>query len=564
MRHRQAIDPERVLVVAPTFMDAALSQSILTEAGLTCQLCADPDKLGQIVSEGVGAILLTEELLAAGQAYGLAEALRRQPAWSDIPVLLLSAAGADSSPGAYAMELFDNVTVLERPVRITNLVSALQAALRARRRQYELRDRLAELERAETSLRKQSERLRLLWEAASVLLTTERPDAMMQALFAKIAPHFQLDCYFNFILTEAGDALRLQSCIGIPEEELPKISRLEFGQAVCGTAALRRQSIVATHIQQSDDPMVQLAKNYGIRAYACSPLIIEDRLLGTLSFASRQKDRFKSEELEFLQTICHYATVAYERVRLIDRLRDADNRKNEFLATLAHELRNPLAPIRNALQIMQLTNYGGAAAEQARGIMERQLRQMVRLIDDLLDVSRISRGKLELRKERVELAAVIHSAVDMANPLIEASGHRLTLSLPGHPVYLNADSLRLAQVFSNLLNNAAKYMDQGGHIELTATCPGKEAIVKVRDTGIGIPAEALSSIFEMFMQVDRSLEKSQGGLGIGLTLVKKLVEMHNGHIEARSEGLNRGAEFIVRLPLAPALGSLDPRSSRSS
>ncbi len=231
-------------------------------------------------------------------------------------------------------------------------------------------------------------------------------------------------------------------------------------------------------------------------------------------------------------------------------MRDSDRRKDEFLATLAHELRNPLAPIRNALQIIHLAGNNGPTVEQARMMMERQIGQMVRLIDDLLDVSRISRGKLDLRRERVELASVIKSAVDTAQPLISAAGHELTLSMSPHPIYLDADPVRLAQVFSNLLNNAAKYMDRGGHIWLTSTRGEREVTVTVRDAGIGIPPEALPSIFDMFTQVDRSLEKSQGGLGIGLTLVRQLVEMHGGNVEARSDGQGKGAEFVVRLPMA--------------
>ena len=231
------------------------------------------------------------------------------------------------------------------------------------------------------------------------------------------------------------------------------------------------------------------------------------------------------------------------------RLREADRRKDEFLATLAHELRNPLAPIRNALQIMGLTGTSGAAAEQLRKTMDRQLTQMVRLVDDLLDVSRITRGTIELRKERVELAAVVASAVETSRPLIDAAGHELTITLPPEPLHLDADMTRMAQVFSNLLNNAARYTKQGGHIWLTAQRHGGEVVVKVRDTGLGIPADMLPKIFEIFTQVDQSLERSQGGLGIGLTLVKRLVEMHGGTVEAFSEGPGRGSEFVVRLPV---------------
>ncbi len=234
---------------------------------------------------------------------------------------------------------------------------------------------------------------------------------------------------------------------------------------------------------------------------------------------------------------------------LAGRLADADRRKDEFLATLAHELRNPLAPLRTGLQVMRLANGNAEAVEQARSMMERQLEQMVRLVDDLMDVSRISRGNIELRKQHVRLAEVVNNAVETSRPLIEQMGHQLTVTLPTQSVVIDADVTRLAQVFMNLLNNSAKYSDRHGHIWLTAERQGSDVVVSVRDTGIGIPADKLTSIFELFSQVDRSLEKSQGGLGIGLNIVKRLVEMHGGRIEARSEGTGHGSEFVVRLPV---------------
>ncbi len=239
--------------------------------------------------------------------------------------------------------------------------------------------------------------------------------------------------------------------------------------------------------------------------------------------------------------------------RLAAELSDADRRKDEFLATLAHELRNPLAPICNGLQLMRMVGGGGEAAEQAREMMERQLNQMVRLVDDLMDVSRITRGKVELRKERIPLAEVLKSAVETSRPHIERMGHQLTVTLPDVPIIVEADMTRLSQVFLNLLNNAAKYSNPGSRIWLTAEQQGSEAIITVRDTGIGIAADYLPLVFEMFSQVDRSLEKSQGGLGIGLSLVKQLVAMHGGTVEAKSGGAGMGSEFVVRLPVNPVL-----------
>lgn len=242
-----------------------------------------------------------------------------------------------------------------------------------------------------------------------------------------------------------------------------------------------------------------------------------------------------------------------ERERLVGQLREQDVRKDEFLATLAHELRNPLAPIRNGLQLMKLARNDGEAVEQSRAMMERQLGHMVRLIDDLLDLSRVSRGNLELKKERVELSAVVRNAVETSRPLIEQMGHDLSLAVPPDPIYVDGDMTRLAQVVSNLLNNAAKYTERGGRIRLSAERQGSDAVVTVEDNGVGIPARMLREVFEMFTQVDRSSERSQGGLRIGLSLVQRLVELHGGSVDARSDGDGRGSAFVVRLPVVLSL-----------
>lgn len=238
------------------------------------------------------------------------------------------------------------------------------------------------------------------------------------------------------------------------------------------------------------------------------------------------------------------------RVRAEEALREADRRKDEFIALLAHELRNPLAPLRNGLQVLRLAGTAGDAAEKARGMMERQLGHMVRLVDDLLDVSRISRNKLHLRRERVLLADAVAAAVEAVRPAVDAARHALAVDLPAGPVVLDADLTRLAQVFSNLLANAAKFTPPGGRIRLSAEVRGGEVEVAVRDTGVGIPSDALGPIFDMFSQVDRSLERATGGLGIGLALVKGLVEMHGGRVRAESPGPSAGSTFTVELPVA--------------
>lgn len=782
-------NPEyRLLILAPTKRDAEMTELVLTNANIPIFCCASVEELRAQLEFGASAVLLAEEAVTDDPKDRLADWLAHQPPWSDLPVLIIARPGADSVAVAQAMDLLGNVTVLERPTRVAALVSAVRTAVRARRRQYQTRQHLAERERSEHQLRdlfdnaivglhwigangtilrvnqaeldllgytreeyvgrhiaefhvdkpviedmlirlargetlrdhlarmrrkdgsiremlidsnvlfengvfvhtrsftrdvtdfrraqeaqkslaaivefsedaiisksldgiiqswnggaerlygysaeqaigrhisliippdraaeeeeiiaklragnrvehfetvrrcsdgrlvdisltisptrdesgrivgaskiarditerknaenesqRAAHRLRLLWEAAEVLLTAEDPETMLRQLFNNIRQHLDVDTYFNFMVDESGESLKLASYSGISEEEASRIRRMEYGQAICGPASNYRYSTVATSIQQSRDPNMQLVKSYGIRALVGNPLMAGDQFLGTLSFASRSRDEFRAKELEVLQIICRYVASAYERLHLIKRLRDADQRKDEFLAVLAHELRNPLAPIRNSLHILRLTGQQDPAATRVGEIMERQVNHLVRLVDDLLEVSRITRGKIELRKELVELAAIVRSAVETSRPLIEAGRHELTLSIPTEPITLDCDPVRLAQVMANLLNNSAKYTDEGGQIRLSVRCESDWVVISIHDNGVGIAADMLPRVFDLFTQVELSSGRAQGGLGIGLTLAKSLVEMHGGTVQAKSDGLGKGSEFIIRLPLA--------------
>jgi signal transduction histidine kinase len=300
-----------------------------------------------------------------------------------------------------------------------------------------------------------------------------------------------------------------------------------------------------------DERHLRLIRSLGLKSYICVPLVVSGNTLGVLTFATAESGRTYTEaDLALAADLAHRAAVAVENTQLYQALRETDRRKDEFLATLAHELRNPLAPIRNALQILKMPRVDAGTAERSREMMERQVHHLVRLVDDLLDVSRVMRGKIELRRERVELATVVARAVETVQPLVDAQGHELAVSLPTESLPIDADPVRLAQVVGNLLTNAAKYTEPHGRIWLTAERENGTAVLRVRDTGIGIAPPMLPRVFELFVQVDHASTKAQGGLGIGLTLVKNLVEMHNGAVEATSEGLGRGSEFVVRLPLS--------------
>jgi signal transduction histidine kinase/ActR/RegA family two-component response regulator len=297
-------------------------------------------------------------------------------------------------------------------------------------------------------------------------------------------------------------------------------------------------------------------------AMGCLPVVVAGRRLGVVGFGFLAERSFSTIDRALMQDLARQIGLALERARLYEetrrseaRLHEANRRKDEFLALLGHELRNPLAPIMTALQLMKLR--GDTSSEWERAMIERQVMHVSRLVDDLLDVSRITRGKLELKKAPVDLSAVLAQAVEMASPLIEERAHRLVVEKPPESVWIEADAMRLAQALANLLTNAAKYTDAGGHITVRVTREGDYVVVSVKDSGLGLRPEVLSSIFDPFVQVERTMERAQGGLGLGLALVKSLVELHGGSVRALSEGAGRGSEFRIRVPAMPAA----PRAS---
>jgi two-component system, sensor histidine kinase len=315
-------------------------------------------------------------------------------------------------------------------------------------------------------------------------------------------------------------------------------------------ASLGAAALISTRLQAAiTDPILDVAR-------------VSREVMDKRDYSQRAR---KTTEDEIGELVDAFNAMLAEVGRRAEALREADRRKDEFLATLAHELRNPLAPLRNALEILRIAGDDPAKARLAREMMQRQLSQMVRLVDDLLDVSRITTGKLAVRKAVIDLQGPLHDAVETVRPFIDARQHVLEIDLPRVPIPVDGDRTRLAQVFANLLNNAAKYTQPGGRIRLSARVEARDAVVSVSDTGIGLDAASIGRIFDMFMQVDRSLERSQAGLGVGLTLARRLLDLHDGSVEAKSAGAGRGSEFVVRLPLSFArLESAEPRAGEDA
>jgi PAS domain S-box-containing protein len=494
---------KRVLILAPTSKDAALSRSIFDTAGIPSHYCSDLDEVLAQLDVGVGALLLPEDIIASDRIDRIVEWLGLQPPWSDLPVILLARPGANSAAVALAMDLLGSVTVLELPTRVAALVSAVRTALRARQRQYQYREQLAERER------------HLHAQALLGAIVVSSDDAIISKTLEGIIQTWNegAERLFGYSAEEAiGRPIAMLIPQERQDEEPALLERLRRGERIEHLETIR---------VTKDGRRIDIS-------LSVSPLRNADGQVIGASKVARDITQRKQAEAA---------------------LREADRRKDEFLATLAHELRNPLAPIRNSLHILRMTAGNDPTAERVCEMMERQVNHMVRMVDDLMEVSRITRGLIELRKEDADLAAIIRSAVEISRPIIEAGEHQLAITIPTEPILLHGDCVRLSQVFANLLNNAAKYTDRGGQIWLSVKQEKNEVVVSVRDTGIGISAPMLPKVFDMFMQADHSTHRSQGGLGIGLTLVKRLVELHDGSISVRSDGPGKGSEFVVRLPV---------------
>ncbi|MBP3955537.1 response regulator [Gemmata sp. G18] len=340
--------------------------------------------------------------------------------------------------------------------------------------------------------------------------------------------------------------------LALLDVQMPEMDGFELAELMRGTERTRRVPIIFLTAGNPDQSRRFRGYEAGAVDFLNKP--IEPHTLRSKAdvffelWRERQEVARQRDELKI--ATAENARLLEETRRTADALREADRRKDEFLATLAHELRNPLAPIRNGLQILSLAQSADTSA-RARAMMERQLGHMVRLVDDLLDISRVTSGKVQLRPELIEVRTAVEMALEASRPAIEAGKHSLTVRVPDERLWLRADPTRIAQVIGNLLTNAAKYTHDGGKIDVSVEREGGFVAVRVKDTGLGIPAEMLPRVFDLFTQVGKHLDRAQGGLGIGLSLVKRLVEMHGGEVTVESPGADRGSTFAVRLPLAP-------------
>ncbi len=410
----------------------------------------------------------------------------------------------------------------------------------------------------EISERKRKEQdLQFLAEASRSLATLVDYQSTLQQIATLAVPHFADGCAI-YVPDESGELQRL-AIASAASADLPAIDKLTQPgpldlQTFGGIHDVYRtgRSVLLDRLPISDasdaadgERSADGLMTRGVASYMCVPMMVRDHAIGVIAFIGAVgKRHYTDADLALAEDLAHRAAIASENARLYEKIREEGQRKDEFLAMLAHELRNPLAPIRSGLDLLHLMG----ADHTIVNTMQHQIEHLVRLVDDLLDVSRIMRGKIELRREPVELSAVVQRASDTVAGLIQSNHQQFSLQLPLEPIWLDADAVRLAQVIGNLLNNASKYTPQAGRIELHVAHEGDQAVIRVRDNGIGITPQLLPHIFELFTQDQRTIDRAQGGLGIGLTVVSNLVEMHGGTVTAASEGRGRGSEFVVRLP----------------
>ena len=426
-----------------------------------------------------------------------------------------------------------------------------------------------------TEQRQASERLRLLYETTSDLLATPQPLQLMSNLFNKLSQSLQLDYYYNYIIEKKDNQLmlHLKNYEGISQEAAQSIEWIEFGQYLCGLVATERRQIVLDKEQISTHPNARLVCSMGITSYAGQPLIVQGRFLGTLSFASRTRTNFTCEEIDLLQSVCEQMAIAIERANLIasiqqqaEQLQQANRIKDEFLAVLSHELRSPLNPILGWSKMLQTGKLDAAKTAQGLSAIERNAKLQAELIEDLLDVSRILQGKLSLKVYPVDLVPTIYAAMETVELAAQAKSIQIQARLESNVGQVLGDANRLQQIIWNLLSNAVKFTSAGGQVNITLECLDDSAQIRVSDTGKGINPDFLPHVFDHFRQEDGATTRKFGGLGLGLAIVRHLVELHGGTVEAESAGEGRGATFIVTLPLIqnPSETTLDSKLSEPS
>ncbi|RQP22164.1 response regulator [Piscinibacter terrae] len=561
--------PEKLLVFGTVLED--LGQNLVF-------VNSGSDALREVLNREFAVILLDVNMPDI-DGFETAALIRKYKRSAHTPIIFITAyADEIQTAKGYSLGAVDYILspvvpdVLRSKVKVFVDLHQMQRRVR---RQADERVALVAAETARLQAEENDRRSKFLSHASRVLSGSLDVTIGTQLLLELVVPG--LASFALLQLMEDGSPLS-QVTVGAPgADQLVAVVKTPHGrlpaamQEALEEAALQKQRVVLSqnHLRRMSSESFGLSGPMLLRSAVAVPLLIGERVLGVLVVGTQQPDSVKAvRDWAALEELASRAAIAFENAHLyrslqaeiIERrtaeaeLQEANQRKDEFLAMLSHELRNPLAPIRNALEVIRRIAPPDPKFTWAGDVMDRQVRHLTRLVEELLDVARISQGKIQLNRESVDLAAVIAQSVETAQPFIDARGHTLTVKLPETPVRLQGDFARLAQVVSNLLHNAAKYSEDGGRIQVELAAQDGEAQIVVRDNGIGIEPALLPRMFDLFAQGTRSLDRMQGGLGVGLTLARRLVELHGGRVEAKSDGPKQGAEFLVTIPCVSVVG----------
>ena len=571
-RERQP-EPDRadILIVDDRPDKLLVYGTILEDLGQNLFTAASGEQALKQVLERDFAVILLDVNMPGMDGLETAALIRKRGRSAHIPIIFVTADFNDDHHMAkgYALGAVDYIAspvvpeILRAKVKV--FVDLYLLAQKAQRQAQE-HVALAEEKVARAAAEQATRRLAFLAQASVALAGSLDLAAITRELAGLCVP-FLADVCALALAAEDGKSASTEVAwmsddpqLGLLRRSVDSVGHRRFGDAV---ERVRKSGKLETFGERPadaatggpDEPLlardIGAAADFPVDGVIIVPLSARGRTLGALALGLGPSGRkLDADALSMATDLAARAAIALDNARLYGKIQAEDRRKDEFLAMLAHELRNPLAPISNAVHILQMSEKDPAKLKWAIEVIGRQLRQLVRLVDDLLDVSRITRGKIELKIESIDATQVVAAAIETSRPFVDALEHSLTVLLPPEPLLVKGDFARVAQILANLINNAAKYTNEGGRIAVTAAREGANVVFRVRDTGIGIPADLLSSIFEPFTQIDRTLARSQGGLGIGLTLVRRLVEMQGGRVFASSDGPDQGSEFTVSLPAA--------------
>lgn len=558
-------DKANILVVDDRPENLLVFKSTLDELGQQVVTARSGEEALKRLLEEDFAVILLDVNMPGMDGLELATFIRGRHKTARTPIIFLTAYAEEMRTAkGYALGAVDYIMTPVMPDILRTKVRVfveLYLMTRQAQRQADQRIAFAREQAARAAAEESIRRSTFLAEAGDILTHSLDVTTTVKALAQFVVP-FLGDMSAITLVDEQGHASRTELAWRRPadgdgrNESVARLDSPALSQAMrdaLETGSLKvvadlnpaDTALTATQFGEAGPKTFELG--FALRSLAVLPLVARGRRLGTLvlGLSQRQPD---AATLALMKDLATRAAVSLDNCLLYARIQEADQRKNEFLAMLAHELRNPLAPVRNAVQVLRLSSSDKARLDWATDVIDRQTQQLTRLVDDLIDVARITRGKIALKIEPVDVAAVVAFAVEMNRQLVDAREHQLVVTVPESPLFVRGDYARVAQVLSNLMNNAVKFTEPGGRISVSAEADGAEVVFRVRDSGIGIPKDMLASIFGLFTQGDRSLDRSQGGLGIGLTIVHRLVSMQGGSVQAYSDGPRTGAEFVVRLP----------------